>query len=160
MFLAFNRNKRSVTIDLAKEKGIDLARKLVDRADVVISSVSGRSIGTIREPITNLVLQLVPEDATRLGLTYKKLKGTNPGLIYLSVTGESSVRIARFQSAKLELPGYGLTGPYQNQISDGGVLAAETGITYWYVVIISVCIGSISPLSISGWVLQHRGTGS
>jgi crotonobetainyl-CoA:carnitine CoA-transferase CaiB-like acyl-CoA transferase len=89
IFLAMNRNKRSVTVDLTTSKGIELARKLVDRADVVVSSVSlpdGHAY-CFQLVSLNWLLQFTPGVANQLGLTYTALKRTNLGLIYLAVTG-------------------------------------------------------------------------
>src|SRR5206468_8741627 len=37
-FLSINRNKESITIDLKSEKGADVARRLIERADVVVDN--------------------------------------------------------------------------------------------------------------------------
>ena len=63
-----NRGKRSVVIDLKTEEGRDLARALVDRADVFVSN-------------------LRPGALERMGLDPATLRGRNPRLVYCSVTG-------------------------------------------------------------------------
>lgn len=68
MYLSANRNKRSITIDLARREGQDLVRKLVQASDVLIENYK---VG----------------DLQRYGLDYTSLKRVNPGLIYCSVTG-------------------------------------------------------------------------
>ena len=65
---AFNRNKRSVAIDLSKEGGRDIIYKLVENADVFV---------------TNLRLS----ERKKYGLEYETLHALNPRLIYGSVTG-------------------------------------------------------------------------
>ncbi|MBX6320577.1 MAG: CoA transferase [Rhodospirillaceae bacterium] len=67
-YLSANRNKRSVTIDIAKPEGQALARRLVARCDVLIENFK---VG----------------DMTRYGLSYADLKDAHPRLIYCSITG-------------------------------------------------------------------------
>lgn len=67
-FLAANRNKRSVTIDIGSPEGQALIRKMVKHCDVVIENYR---VGTL----------------ARYGLGYEDLKKIKPGLIYCSVTG-------------------------------------------------------------------------
>jgi crotonobetainyl-CoA:carnitine CoA-transferase CaiB-like acyl-CoA transferase len=66
--ISVNRNKRSVAIDLAKEAGKNIARKLALSSDVLIESFR-------------------PTVMERLGLGYDSLILLNPELIYCSVTG-------------------------------------------------------------------------
>lgn len=67
-FLALNRNKRSVPIDLKHPKGLETMLALVERADVLIQNFRQ---GT----------------AERLGLGYPALREVNPRLIYCSISG-------------------------------------------------------------------------
>ena len=67
IFLAFNTNKRGVTLDLEQPAGRDLLLRLVPDADVLIES----------HP---------PGHLEGLGLGYPVLKETNPRLILLSIT--------------------------------------------------------------------------
>jgi len=67
-FFAFNRGKRSVTLDLKHPEGQRIARALVSRADVVVEN-------------------FLPGTMARMGLGYERLSETNPGLIYLATTG-------------------------------------------------------------------------
>jgi len=68
MFYAANRNKKSIVLDLRSPPGAEVARKLIDSADVLIENAR---VGAME----------------RLGLGYESLKATNPGLVYLSITG-------------------------------------------------------------------------
>jgi crotonobetainyl-CoA:carnitine CoA-transferase CaiB-like acyl-CoA transferase len=65
---AFNRNKRSVAIDLSKEGGRNIIYRMVERADVFL---------------TNLRLC----EREKFKMEYKILNALNPRLIYGSVTG-------------------------------------------------------------------------
>lgn len=67
-FFAFNRAKRSVTLNLKSDRGREIARGLAARADVVIEN-------------------FLPGDMARLGLGYPELSAANPGLVYISNTG-------------------------------------------------------------------------
>lgn len=67
-FLCVNRNKRSITIDIAKREGAELIRKLARQCDVLIENYK---VG----------------DLARYGLDYASLRAEHPDLIYCSVTG-------------------------------------------------------------------------
>ena len=67
-FLAFNRNKRSVTVDLRDEDVRQRILALADKADVVIENFR-------------------PGVMDRLGFGYETLRARNPGLIYASASG-------------------------------------------------------------------------
>ena len=67
-FLCANRNKRSVTIDVACAEGRDLVRKLASEADVLLE---------------NFKL----DGLKQYGLDYESVKAINPRLVYCSITG-------------------------------------------------------------------------
>jgi crotonobetainyl-CoA:carnitine CoA-transferase CaiB-like acyl-CoA transferase len=67
-FLALNRNKRSVTLDLKSEADRELLHALVRTSDVVVEN--GR-----------------PGVARRLGADYETLAAINPQLVYVSISG-------------------------------------------------------------------------
>ena len=67
-FIAVNRNKRSLTLNLKKAAGKELFRKLVLEYDVVIESFR-------------------PGVMERLGCGYRELSRLKPKLIYCSITG-------------------------------------------------------------------------
>ncbi len=67
-FLMLNRNKRSVVIDLQREQGKALLKKMVETADVVIENFR---LGTME----------------KLGLGYDELSRINPRLIYCAISG-------------------------------------------------------------------------
>ena len=67
-FLAFNRNKRSIALDITKPEGQEAAYRLMQWADV-------------------LIINMRVETRKRRGFTYEELARINPRLIYVSVTG-------------------------------------------------------------------------
>ncbi len=67
-FIAANRGKRSVTIDMATTEGQALVRDLAQRSDILIENFK---VG----------------DMQRRGLDYGSLQALNPQLIYCSITG-------------------------------------------------------------------------
>lgn len=68
MFVNVNRSKRSLTLDLKKPDGVEVFKKLVAHADVVVQNFR-------------------PGVVERLGISYEDVVGINPRLIYLSMTG-------------------------------------------------------------------------
>ena len=67
-FLAANRGKKSITINLSVAAGQALVRKLAAQCDVLLENYKYG-------------------DLARYGLGYDDLKAVNPGLVYCSVTG-------------------------------------------------------------------------
>ena len=67
-YLGTNRNKRSVTCDIATPEGQDLIRRLVQHCDVFIENFK-------------------VSDMARYGLDYASLSKLHPKLVYCSVTG-------------------------------------------------------------------------
>jgi crotonobetainyl-CoA:carnitine CoA-transferase CaiB-like acyl-CoA transferase len=67
-YLGTNRNKRSVTCDIARPEGQALIRQLVRHCDVFVENFK---VG----------------DMARYGLDYASLRSENPRLVYCSVTG-------------------------------------------------------------------------
>jgi crotonobetainyl-CoA:carnitine CoA-transferase CaiB-like acyl-CoA transferase len=67
-FEAFNRNKKSISLDLRRDGAREVLHDLVRGSDVVYSNLRGT------EP-------------RKLGLTYEQLKGVNPGIVCCSLSG-------------------------------------------------------------------------
>ena len=67
-FTACNRNKRSVTIDIAQPQGQALLRQLAQQSDILVENFK---VGGLAQ----------------YGLDYASLKALHPGLIYCSITG-------------------------------------------------------------------------
>ncbi len=70
-FLAFNRSKRSIAIDLSQRRGQELARRLVAGSDVVIENFR-------------------PGVMERLGLGQVELRAADPALIFVSISAYGS----------------------------------------------------------------------
>src|SRR5215217_79446 len=67
-FLAVNRNKRSIGVDLKDPEGLEQVKKLAAGADIVIENWRRGAL-------------------EKLGLGYEALRATNLGLVYCSITG-------------------------------------------------------------------------
>ncbi|TAG23723.1 MAG: CoA transferase [Rhodobacterales bacterium] len=67
-FLAANRGKQSVSVNIAAPQGQALVRALAAQSDIVVENFK-------------------PGDLQRYGLDYATLSALNPGLIYCSITG-------------------------------------------------------------------------
>lgn len=67
-FAMYNRNKRSIRVNLKSENGLEVARKLLAEADVLIENFR-------------------PGTMDRLGLDYDSLAAANPRLVYCSTHG-------------------------------------------------------------------------
>jgi alpha-methylacyl-CoA racemase len=68
LFLALNRGKRSIRLNLKEERGREVLLRLVREYDVLIESFR-------------------PGVMDRLGVGYERLRGENPGLVYCAITG-------------------------------------------------------------------------
>ena len=123
MFLALNRNKRSIRLNLKEPEGREILLRLAREHDVLLESFR-------------------PGVLDRLGVGYEALRAENPGLVYCAITGYGRDGPYRDRSGHdmnyLGLVGLlGLTGekdgpPVQSagQIADigGGALMAAFGI--------------------------------
>jgi len=81
-YMSINRNKKSIVLDFGKEEDLEVARELVSRADICVENFK---VGGLK----------------KFGLDYASVSATNPGLVYLSISGFGTK-----QGAKL--PGYDL----------------------------------------------------
>ena len=107
-YLAVNRNKSSVALDLRVAEDLARAKDLAARADVVVEN-------------------FLPGGMERLGLGYDAVRAVNPGVVYCSITGFGQ------DSA---LPGYDLlvqavgglmsmTGPAPGEPTKAGVAVVD-----------------------------------
>ncbi len=70
-FQGWNRNKRSIAVDLKTEAGLEIAYRLLRRADVVVENYR-------------------PGITTRLKIDYDSVRAVNPNVIYCSSSGFGS----------------------------------------------------------------------
>jgi crotonobetainyl-CoA:carnitine CoA-transferase CaiB-like acyl-CoA transferase len=82
-YLAINRNKRSVALDLKDPDDLTAARELARRADILVENFR-------------------PGGLSRFGLDYPTVSAGNPGIIYASISGFGSA------PEGAALPGYDL----------------------------------------------------
>ncbi len=80
-FLGLNRSKRSLAIDLKQEEGVQVLRRLIATADVLIENFR-------------------PGSLAKLGFSYDAVHALNPRLVYCSITGYGHT------GPKKDLPGY------------------------------------------------------
>src|SRR5882757_10399447 len=81
-YLAINRNKRSVALNLKDQAGLAAAQELARRADVFVQNFK-------------------PGGLARYGLDYDSVSATNPGIVYASISGFGS-------AGGKNMPGYDL----------------------------------------------------
>jgi len=81
-YLAINRNKRSVALDLGSPDDLEAARELIRRADVLVENFK-------------------PGGLAKFGLDYQSVAVSNPGLVYASISGFGA-------GGGKDLPGYDL----------------------------------------------------
>jgi hypothetical protein len=79
-YLAVNRNKESIALDLSSETGVESVRILARRSDVLVEN-------------------FVPGGLAKLGLSFETLRSENPRLVTASITGFGRA------SEEAELPG-------------------------------------------------------
>jgi len=67
-FLSYNRGKKSITLNLKNPKGVEIARKLAAKVDILVENFA-------------------PGGMERLGLSYEEVRRINPRIIYASISG-------------------------------------------------------------------------
>ena len=67
-FMSVNRNKKSMTLNLKKERAIEIIHKLIKQSDIIIENFR-------------------PGTMERLSLSYTDVKKINPKIIYCSISG-------------------------------------------------------------------------
>jgi crotonobetainyl-CoA:carnitine CoA-transferase CaiB-like acyl-CoA transferase len=91
-YAAFGRSRRSLCVDMKRPEGMALVRRLVMRADVLVENFR-------------------PGAMAKLGLGYRELAETNPGLVYCSCKGF-------------------LPGPYEHRTALDEVVQMMGGLAY------------------------------
>ena len=67
-FLTLNRNKKSMILDLKSEKGLDIAKSMIAKADVLVHNFR-------------------PGVVDRMGLSYSTVSEINPAIVYCTISG-------------------------------------------------------------------------
>lgn len=67
-FALYNRNKEGISVDLSKEEGKEIIRRIAKKADIVVNNFK---VGTL----------------DKLGIGYEELKKIKPDLVFASITG-------------------------------------------------------------------------
>lgn len=99
-FLAVNRNKRGITLDLKQPEGVTVLHQLAATADVMVENYR-------------------PGVAQRLGVDYERLKAINPRLIYCSISGFGQT--GPYASRRgLDLVAQGMSGIMSATGAEGG----------------------------------------
>ncbi|MET7999576.1 CaiB/BaiF CoA transferase family protein [Nonomuraea glycinis] len=132
-FETFNRNKRSIALDLSSPAGREVFEALVARSDAVYSNLRGD----------------VPE---RLGITYEQLKHLNPRLVCVSLSGYGMTGPRRAE------PGYdyimqGIAG-WMSITGEPGGPPTKSGLS-----IVDFCGGLVAGQALLAGVLAARRDG-
>jgi formyl-CoA transferase len=110
-FLCVNRNKRSMTLNLKSDQGIQILKELIQKSDVLVENFKVDTLD-------------------KWGLSYETLQQLRPGLIYCSITGYG------YTGPYRNLPGYdfiiqaqggvmSITGPEEGEPYKVGVAIAD-----------------------------------
>jgi CoA:oxalate CoA-transferase len=67
-FLSYNRGKKSITLNLKSPKGVEIAKKLIAKVDILVENFA-------------------PGGMDRLGLGYEEVRKINPQIIFASISG-------------------------------------------------------------------------
>ncbi len=137
-FLAGNRGKRSIAVDLDREAGQEVVRRLAAKSDVVVSSFR-------------------PGSLEKRGLDDTSLRSEHPGLIYCSITAYGA------RGPKRDWPGYdpilqaesgmmSLTGYPDGPPARLPIAAIDLGTAMWASVGIQAALRTRSETGLGGLV--------
>ncbi len=114
-YLSTNRNKKSLCVDTRKEKGNEILRRMVTKADVFVENFK-------------------PGLMDRLGLDFKSLIALNPRLIYCSISGFGQTgpyrdrpgydQILQGMSGLMSITGTEESGPVRVGLAIGDIITA------------------------------------
>ena len=96
-FLSYNRNKKSLALDLQSKAGQEILQKLVTLSDVVVDN-------------------LRPGATTKMGLDYESLKSLNPRLVYAVISGFG--RLPGYQSDYSDRPAFDIVAEAMSGVMD------------------------------------------
>ena len=128
-FSMYNRNKKSISLDLKSDEGLEIAKKIISGSDVLIENFRS---GTIN----------------RLGLDYETLSVTNPGLIYCSekgfLSGPYEKRTALDEVAQMMGGLAYMTGPPGQPLRAGASVIDVMGGTFGVVAILAALLERVT----------------
>lgn len=96
-YMAYNRNKKSLALNVASPEGQEILRKLAAVSDVVVEN-------------------LRPGAMDKVGLGYDGLKGVNPRLIYAMISGFG--RLPGYESAYSQRPAFDIVAEAMSGVMD------------------------------------------
>ncbi|MCY4544293.1 MAG: CaiB/BaiF CoA-transferase family protein [Gemmatimonadetes bacterium] len=128
-FASVNRGKRNIVIDLKKDAGGEVMRRLVSRADVVLEGFR-------------------PGVAGRLGVDYPSVKHLNPSVVYCAISGFGQ-----------EGPYRNRAGHDINYLAIGGLLGRGDPPAVPPVLISDLSSGLYAALAVSAALMHRTATG-
>jgi crotonobetainyl-CoA:carnitine CoA-transferase CaiB-like acyl-CoA transferase len=118
-FLSYNRGKKSITLNLKSPKGVEIAKKLAAKVDILVENFA-------------------PGGMDRLGLSYDEVSKINPGIIYASISGfgQTGPRrndvsydvVAQAMGGLMSVTGYPGGEPLKAGVSLGDYMGGYNGV--------------------------------
>jgi CoA:oxalate CoA-transferase len=118
-FFSYNRGKKSITLNLKDPKGVEVAKKLVAKVDILVENFA-------------------PGVMERLGLSYEEASKINPRIIYASISGfgQTGPRrndvsydvVAQAMGGLMSVTGYPDGEPLKAGISLGDYMGGYNGV--------------------------------
>jgi CoA:oxalate CoA-transferase len=118
-FFSYNRGKKSITLNLKDPKGVEVAKKLVAKVDILVENFA-------------------PGVMERLGLSYEEVSKINPRIIYASISGfgQTGPRrndvsydvVAQAMGGLMSVTGYPDGEPLKAGISLGDYMGGYNGV--------------------------------
>jgi len=118
-FLSYNRGKKSITLNLKNPKGMEIAKKLAAKVDILVENFA-------------------PGVLERLGLGYEEARKINPRIIYASISGfgQTGPRrndasydvVAQAMGGLMSVTGYPESEPLKVGISLGDYMGGYNGV--------------------------------
>jgi len=136
-YLSYNRNKKSLALNLRSEAGQEILRKLVGVSDVLVEN-------------------LRPGATKKMGLDYDNLKTVNPRLIYALISGFG--RLPGYQSEYSNRPAFDIVAEAMTGVMDL-IGFADRPPTYTLYGMADVYSGMIAALGIMQALFMRERTG-
>jgi CoA:oxalate CoA-transferase len=118
-FLSYNRGKKSITLNLKSPKGVEIAKKLAAKVDILVENFA-------------------PGGMDKLGLGYEEISKINPRIIYASISGfgQTGPRrndvsydvVAQAMGGLMSVTGYPGGEPLKAGISLGDYMGGYNGV--------------------------------